>query len=107
MIEDEMENIQKGKFYISSYSIHWSLDLLSETITVGITDRPDLGIKVIDKKNTVAEFRVDKPQYKRFYTKLSADFNIKQLSVSGSAMYLIPHSRFRTRTYKDVIILSW
>jgi hypothetical protein len=108
MIEDEMETNQYGKFNVGRwYSIYWSLDLLSETITLNITNRPDLGIKVINRKNTVAEFRVDTPRYRKLYAKLSGDFNSKQLSLSGNGIVGNPRTGWRTRTYENVIIISW
>lgn len=33
--EDEM-NIQNGKYYIGRYSLHWSLDLSSNTFTLNL-----------------------------------------------------------------------
>lgn len=106
-ISDDQEYNQNGKFYMGRYTIYWSLDLMSETITLDVTNRPDLGIRVIDKSNPTAEFRIDSPLYKKLYAELSADFNSKQLSVSGDVTIGNPRTGWRNRKYENVIIATW
>lgn len=111
IIEDEVGSVQNGKYYMSDYAIHWSLDMSSNTITVNIGNRPDLGIKVISYEKPYAEFRVDEPWYKRLNAKMSGDFNSKQLLLNGETIILTgsprPSERWFTRRYENVIIASW
>ena len=111
MIKDEVGSVQNGKYYMGSYGIHWSLNMSSNTITLNIANRPDLGIKVISNENPHAEFHVDEPWYKRLNAKISADFNSRQLSLDGNVIILTgsprPSERWFTRRYENVIIVSW
>lgn len=111
IIGNELSNIQNGKYYMGSYSIHWSLDLTLHRVTINITNRPDLGSKIIDKKFSVAEFRVDEPWYRRFHAKISGNFTSRQLSLDGNVIILTgsprPGERWYTRKYENVIITTW
>ena len=105
--EDEM-NIQNGKYYIGKYSLHWSLDLSSNTFTLNLINRPELGTKVVSRDNPEAEFRVDEPTYKRLYAKMSGNFDSRQLLLNGHAAYYQgPPRGIRIKKYENVIITSW
>jgi hypothetical protein len=89
---------------MGSYSIHWSLDLLSDTITLNVANRPVLGTKVISKENPRASFYVANSLDAKF----SGDFNLKQLSLSGSVRLPPHHFHPGTlRKYENVIVVSW
>lgn len=109
--EDQTENIQKGKYYMATYSLHWSLDLSSNTVTLNLTNRPDLGTKVISRENSEAEFRVDEPWYRRLYAKISGNFDTRQILLNGSVTILTgsprPSERSKKIKYENVIITSW
>jgi hypothetical protein len=105
------EDVQSGKYYIGSHTLHWSLDLSSNSITLSLTDRPDLGTRVISRENPEAEFRVDEPWYRKLYAKISGNFDSKQLLLNGNVTVLTgsyhPSERSRVKKYENVIITSW
>jgi|SRR5687767_872320 hypothetical protein len=111
VIESQTENIQNGKYYIGPYSLHWSLDLSSNAITLNIINKPDLGTKVISRENSEAEFLVDKPWYEKLHAKISGNFDARQLLLNGSVTILTgsprPRERARNKKYENVIITSW
>lgn len=87
--------------------INWSIDFSHNTITVEI---PPLGTKIPNENNPVAEFRRDGPNYRKFFAKISADFELRQLLLNGYKRYRISRGeskRTKTTRYENVIITSW
>jgi hypothetical protein len=111
LLDEKIEDIQAGKYYMGTHSLHWSLDLSSNTITLNLVNRPDLGTKVISRERSEAEFRVDQPWYKQLNAKISGNFDSKQLILNGSVTLLTgsphPSERSRIKKYENVIIASW
>jgi hypothetical protein len=110
-IDEKTENIQNGKYYMGNYSLHWSLNLSSNTITLNLINRPDLGTKFISRENSEAEFRVDEPWYRGLNAKISGNFDSRQLLLNGSVVILTgsprPGERWFRKKYENVILTSW
>jgi hypothetical protein len=111
IVENDHIGNPSGTYNMTGNVIGWSLDLLSDTITLNIMNRPDLGTKIIDKDSMTVEYRVDQPWYHSFLAKISADFTLKQLLLSGHATYLTgdprPSHRWGRNKYENVIITTW
>lgn len=89
LLDEKIEDIQNGKYYMGDYSIHWSLNLSSKTVTLTLNPIhvSQLGkTKVISRKKSQAEFRIDTPWEKTLYAKFSGNFNTKKLLLSGSVI---------------------
>jgi hypothetical protein len=110
LLEKEIEDIQNGKYYMGDYSIHWSLNLSSKTIilTLNPIHVSQLGkTKIISRKKSEAEFRVDTPWNKTLYAKISGNFNAKKLLLNGSVITRHVRGGWTTKKYENVIITSW
>ena len=103
--EDKIEVSEgnpNGVYDIGGYSINWSLDLSSNTITLNIPNKPNLGTKIINVNNPDAHYEGDK-----FYVKITADFELKQLLLNGHRRINLPHHGPRTIKYENIIITTW
>jgi hypothetical protein len=103
--EDKMEVSEgnpHGVYEIGGYSLNWSLDLSSNTITLNIPNRLDLGTKIINVNNPVAHY-----SGKKFYAEISADFELKKLLLNGYQRISLPHHGPRTIKYENIIITTW
>ena len=109
------QNIQSGIYNMESnmgsYPINWYLDLTSNTITINILNKPDLGAKIINENNPIAEFRiVHFANVDKFSAKISSDFQIKQLSLNGQVRYRIHggmHPAYGTKKYENIVLTTW
>jgi len=101
------ENIQGGKYYMGSYTLQWSIDLSSNEITLNLANRPDLGTKVISKKNLEAEFHVDSPRHKILHAKISGNFDSNQLLLNGYVKFVMLNHKWKRVRYENIILTSW
>lgn len=102
------ENNQTGTYVMFNRSINWNLDLSSETITLNIVNKPELGTKIITKENTIVRFSDFPHHHMGFSAEISGDYKLKQLLLNGYVIYNYhPPRSYKKKTYTDVIITSW
>lgn len=110
-IEEEVtESIQSGTYDMRHNQINWSLDLSSNSITVKIINRPNLGTKIINENNPVIEYRSnDRFTIPRFYAKIIANFDLKHLLLDGHVKYSCGRigRQSCTKKYENIILTSW